>query len=239
MAASPYLLRIIAKPANEAVGDWMKWYKSEGLPETLSNVTATRTGLYHAYNNFELQTKTPLDGEETELHEMKLSQTIDLEPPGDKVVLVMAQIESIDDADEIFRRASPPTEGAHAAVADIRLYRLIEDFDPRKLGHRKLPSQSCVACRPRKQKPTHSQNAPPSSSTCKSNPPTSTTTIPSTRGNTSTCSAACPATDAHNGMNSSKATPRRRRKHHDSWQCMSGIISTRLMDQSCARRMSV
>lgn len=145
MAASPYLLRIIAKPKDEAVEDWINWYKSDGLPETLTKITATRAGLYHAYNTFTLQTKTPLDGEETELHEMKLSQKIDLEPPGDKVMLVMAQIESIDNAEEIFRRAVPPTEGPHAAVADIRLYKLIEDFDLRRLGHRRFPSRNGFA----------------------------------------------------------------------------------------------
>ena len=90
MAASPYLLRIIARPEDEPISAWMDWYKSEGLAETLAKVKATRGGLYHAYNAFELKTRTPLDGEETELHEMKLSQTIDLEPPADKVVLVMA-----------------------------------------------------------------------------------------------------------------------------------------------------
>jgi hypothetical protein len=135
MAASSHLLRIIAKPENESVDSWLDWYKSEGLPETLSKVKATRGSLFHAYNTFELQTKTPLDGRETDLHEMKLSQTIGLEPPNDKVVLVMAQIESIDNTEEIFRLATPPTGGLHAAVADIRVYKLIEDFDPRKLGH--------------------------------------------------------------------------------------------------------
>lgn len=135
MATSPYLLRIIARPEKEAVSSWLDWYKSEYLPESLDKLNAVRGGLFHAYNNFELQTKTPVDGKETELHEMKLSQTIDLEPPTDKVVLVMAQIKSIANTEEIFRLASPPTDGAHAAVADIRVYKKIEDFDPRKLGH--------------------------------------------------------------------------------------------------------
>ena len=137
MAASSYLLRIIAKPKDESVSEWLDWYKSDHLPETLSKVNAIRSGLYHAYNTFELKTKTPAGGESTDLHEVTLSQNIDLEPPGDKVVLVMAQIDSGDNVEETFKLASPPTEGKHAAEADIRLYKLIEDFDPRNLGHGK------------------------------------------------------------------------------------------------------
>ncbi|KAB5560327.1 hypothetical protein GE09DRAFT_1057933 [Coniochaeta sp. 2T2.1] len=117
MATCAYLLRIIC------------------LPETLDRVKATRGGLYHAYDTFELQTKTPLDGRETELHDMKLSQTIDFESPTNKVVLMMAQIQSIENPEDIFRLASPPVSGPHASAADIRLYKLIEDYDPRSLGH--------------------------------------------------------------------------------------------------------
>jgi hypothetical protein len=135
MAASPYLLRIIARPETEAVGTWMDWYKSEFVPETLVKLKATRAALYHAYNTFELQTKTPLDGKETELHDAKLAQTTDFESPTDKVVLLMAQLELIDDSEGTFLAASPPTSGVHAAVADIRLYKLIEDYDPNRLGH--------------------------------------------------------------------------------------------------------
>ncbi|KAB5531464.1 hypothetical protein GE09DRAFT_1064162 [Coniochaeta sp. 2T2.1] len=139
MATCAYLVRIIVRPENEAVSDWMDWYSSECLPETLARIKATRGGLYRAYDTFELQTKTPLDGGETALHDMKLSQTIDFESPTDMVLLVMAQIQSIENPEDIFRLASPPVSGPHASAADIRLYKLIEDYDPQKLGHRRSP----------------------------------------------------------------------------------------------------
>lgn len=135
MGASPYLLRIIARPETEAIGTWVDWYKSECVPGTLTKLKATRAALYHAYNTFQLQTKTPLDGKETELHDTKLAQTTDFESPTDKVVLLMVQLESIDDKEETFRVASPPSTGVHDAVADLRLYKLIEDYDPNRLGH--------------------------------------------------------------------------------------------------------
>ncbi len=139
--ASPYLVRIIAKPATGDVAPWLAWYQAEGLPATLAKTQATRAGLFHAYHAFTLQTKTPLDGAQTGLHETTLSQTIDLEPPADKVVLAMAQVDLAqeEDADALLQLARPPTAGPHAAVADVRLYRLIEDFDPRGLGHRLPP----------------------------------------------------------------------------------------------------
>lgn len=185
--ASPYLLRIIAKPKDEPVESWIDWYKSEGLPATLSKVHATRSSLCHTYNDFRLQTKTPLEGQATDLHEVQLSQNIDLEPPNDKVVLVLAQIGPLDGIEETFRLASPPVEGEHAAIADIRLYKLIEDYDPKKLGHRQY-SHVLTILTPLEPTLTQAhQAARPSASTCRSSPPTRPTTTASTAASTCTC----------------------------------------------------
>lgn len=139
MAASPYLLRILSKPIRENVSSWLEWYQTEGLPKTIAKTNAVRGGLYQAYNTFELATKTPLDTKATNLHEVQVSH-IDLEPPADKTCLALCQINSIDAVETLFKAATPPQDGPHSAISDIRVYRLIEDFDPRGLGHRQYPN---------------------------------------------------------------------------------------------------
>jgi hypothetical protein len=144
MAASPFLLRIISKPADGNVDSWTKWYTSEGLPGLLSKIPASRAGFYHAYNDFELQTKTPLAGKETKLHSVQLSHT-DIEPPSDKPCLTMCQLDSIDSVEEVFRRSDLTGDPSHGTVSDIRVYKLIEDFDPKGFGHGEY-AQSFYCC---------------------------------------------------------------------------------------------
>lgn len=134
MAASPFLLRIISKPTGSDVESWSKWYTSEGLPALFQKIKATRGVFYHAYNNFILATKTPLDVNKTQLHNVHLKHT-DLEPPTDKTSLTMCQLESIDDLEEIFRVCDLTGDKTHGSVSDIRVYKLIQDFDPQGVGH--------------------------------------------------------------------------------------------------------
>jgi hypothetical protein len=134
MAATPFLLRIVSKPADSDVDSWTKWYTSEGLPTLLSKIPASRAVFYHAYNDFELATKTPLEVCKTQLHAVQLPHT-DLEAPNDKTCLTMCQLDSIDSAEEIFRLSDLTGDADHGTVSDIRLYKLIEDFDPKGIGH--------------------------------------------------------------------------------------------------------
>lgn len=145
MAASPFLLRIISKPTKGDVDSWTKWYTTEGLPALLSKMRASRAGFYHAYNDFELQTKTPLAERETKLHAVQLSHT-DIEPPNDKTCLTMCQLDSIDPVEEIFRSSDLTGDASHGTVSDIRVYKLIEDFDPKEYGHGECPQRLCCCC---------------------------------------------------------------------------------------------
>lgn len=130
MVTSPYLLRILSKP-HIHVDEWSAWYKDTTMPRILFKTKAARGGFYHAYNTFELTTKTPLDGKNTGLHDVQLTHT-NLEPPADKICLTLLQLESIDSKGELFHAVDPGTE---RAISDIRVYKLIEDFDPRGLGY--------------------------------------------------------------------------------------------------------
>lgn len=145
MAASPFLLRILSKPADGDVDSWTKWYTSEGLPALLSKIPASRTTFYHAYNNFELSTKTPLEVAETKLHSVQLSHT-DLESPNDKTCLTMCQLDSIESVEDIFRLSDLTGDAKHGTVSDIRVYKLIEDFDPKGVGHRECAQRFYCRC---------------------------------------------------------------------------------------------
>ncbi|EXJ56089.1 hypothetical protein A1O7_09020 [Cladophialophora yegresii CBS 114405] len=138
MAASPYLLRILSKPTNDDVDSWTKWYMSEGLPNLLSKLNATRATFYHVYNDFNLATKTPLDVNKSKLHSVQLTHT-DLEPPADKTCLALCQLDSFDNLEEIFRLSDLTNDKAHGTVSDLRVYKLIQDFDPRGIGHTRPP----------------------------------------------------------------------------------------------------
>lgn len=145
MAASPFLLRIISKPVNGDVNSWSKWYTSEGLDALLSKIPASRAGFYHAYNDFDLSTKTPLERRETQLHNVQLSHT-DLEPPNDKTCLTMCQVDSIESVDEMFHLSDLKGDTSHGTLSDARVYKLIEDFDPKGTGHCEWPQSFCSRC---------------------------------------------------------------------------------------------
>lgn len=135
MASSPFLLRILSKPADGNVDAWSEWYASEGLPTLISKIPVSRAFFYHAYNDFELKTKTPLEGRQTRLHSVELAHS-DLEPPNDKTCLAMCQLDSMDSVQGIFSLSDLTRDLTHATVSDIRVYKLIEDFDPKGIGHR-------------------------------------------------------------------------------------------------------
>ncbi|KAJ9630185.1 hypothetical protein H2204_008690 [Knufia peltigerae] len=135
MASSPFLLRILSKPVDGNVEAWSEWYTSEGLPSLLTKIPASRACFYHAYNDFELKTKTPLEGNQTQLHSVELAHS-DLEPPNDKTCLAMCQLDSIGSLQEIFSLSDLTRDDpSHDTVSDIRVYELIEDFDPKGISH--------------------------------------------------------------------------------------------------------
>ncbi|KIW86631.1 uncharacterized protein Z519_12756 [Cladophialophora bantiana CBS 173.52] len=145
MAASLYLLRVLSEPAEVDRESWEKWYCSENLPSLVNAKAVTRAGLYQAFDDYPLATKTPKAVGQTTLHGVKVTHT-DIEPPTEKTFLAMCQIEdptlarsqhlqNVGQAGEVLSGKSPTSCG----VWDSRVYKLIQDFDPRGLGHTPAP----------------------------------------------------------------------------------------------------
>lgn len=129
MSSSPFLLRLLTGPIDGKTGASDNWLCSEKLPHLIQSTTATRAGYYQAYNDFALSTKTPDEVSQTKLGNFEIAQS-DLEPPTEKTCLGMCQIENpatIEIQNE---------DNLHAEL-DSRVYRLIQDFDPRGIGHSK------------------------------------------------------------------------------------------------------
>jgi len=124
MAASPYLWRILSK-ATEVESE--KW---PDLPALVNSGTVTRAGFYRAFNDFSLATKTPTQVAQTKLGEVRLTHS-DVEAPLDKTWLAMCQIEAAESVTEI----PSPSSVVPGTKVDARVYKLIQDFDPKGIGH--------------------------------------------------------------------------------------------------------
>lgn len=129
MSSSPFLLRLLTKPIDGNTGTSDNWFCLEKLPQLIQSTTATRAGYYRAYNDFALSTKTPDEVNQTKLGNFEIAQS-DLEPPTEKTCLGMCQIEDL-------ATMKPQSEDNMHAELDSRVYRLIQDFDPRGIGHSK------------------------------------------------------------------------------------------------------
>ena len=139
MGPSAYLLRVLSKPIQVDEKLWQKWYIDEHVPDVVGTGTCTRGALYRAYNDFALQTKTPTQSGETKLHSAQLSHFDEL--PTDKTFCAVYQtnFEKPFESEEIkeVRPTSellPGKEYSPCADWDVRVYKLIQNYDPDNLG---------------------------------------------------------------------------------------------------------
>jgi hypothetical protein len=138
MAPSPYILRVLSQPTKVDEQTWQKWYTTEHVPDVINTGLGTRGALFRAYNDFALQTKTPPQSGETKLHAVQLSHFD--EHPADKTFCAVYQtnIENVYESEEFekVRTTSDLLPGKHrdCATWDIRIYKLIQDYDPDNLG---------------------------------------------------------------------------------------------------------
>ena len=94
--------------------------------------------MFRAYNDFTLQTKTVTDSAETKLHAVQLSHFD--EKPTDKTFCAVYQtnIEDVYGSEEFkkVRTTSDllPEKHRDCASWDIRIYKLIQNYDPDNLG---------------------------------------------------------------------------------------------------------
>ncbi|OAP57134.1 hypothetical protein AYL99_07871 [Fonsecaea erecta] len=145
MAAAPYLFRILSEPTEVDRQSWEKWYCSENMPDLINAKAVTRAGLYEAFNDYPLATKTPNLVSQTTLHDVTVTHT-DIEPPTEKTFLAMCQVEDPTLAKKqhlqnIDQSASSLAGKSAKSSArwDSRVYKLIQDFDPKGLGHTPAP----------------------------------------------------------------------------------------------------
>ncbi|KIX92798.1 uncharacterized protein Z520_11461 [Fonsecaea multimorphosa CBS 102226] len=145
MAAASYLFRVLSEPTGVERQSWEKWYCSENIPSLVNAKAVARAGLYEAFDDYPLTTKTPNVVSQTSLHDVTVTHT-DIEPPTEKTFLAMCQVEdptlakeqhlqNIDQSTESLGGKSPKT----CAVWDSRVYKLIQDFDPKSIGHTPAP----------------------------------------------------------------------------------------------------
>ncbi|KAK4936389.1 hypothetical protein LTR10_022715 [Elasticomyces elasticus] len=141
MATSPYLFRVLAKPTKVDLDTWEEWTSLENIASLIETKAATRVGLYQAFNDYPLATKTPNTVDQTKLHSVNVTHS-DVEPPTEKRCLVMCQTEdpdvlkkqflkNVSQGSDIFSGKEPIS----CAEWDSRVYKLIQDFDPKGAGY--------------------------------------------------------------------------------------------------------
>ena len=139
MRRTPYLLRVISKPLKVTDMEWIRWYLKEHIPDLINSGIAKSGALYTSFEDFPLSTKTPPNSETTTLGGQKLAHT-DVEIPSEKRFLAMYQIEfprpTLTEEYTKIRTECDITAGELGEVADfdVRVYKLIEDFDPNNFG---------------------------------------------------------------------------------------------------------
>ena len=139
MSPSPYLLRVLSKPTQVDESTWQKWYIEEHIPEVVNAGLATRGALLRANNDFALKTKTPPKSGDSKLHNVQLSHFDEL--PADKTFCAVYQtdLEKPMDSDKLNAVSTTGKlldgkEHMSCAEWDIRVYKLIQDYDPDNLG---------------------------------------------------------------------------------------------------------
>jgi hypothetical protein len=140
MTPAPYLLRVISRPVKVTNEEWTKWYLEEHLPDLINTGTTKTAALYSAFEDFPLSTKTPAKSEKTTLGGRQIAHT-DIEIPSEKRFLALYQTEfprpthteeykKVRTESDIF----PGKKSDEVADFDIRVYKLIQNFDPKNLG---------------------------------------------------------------------------------------------------------
>ncbi|KAK5167822.1 uncharacterized protein LTR77_007521 [Saxophila tyrrhenica] len=138
MAPSKYLIRTLSKPTKVDESLWEKWYTEEHTPDAVNSGVGDRGAFFRAHNEFSLQTKTPLESGETKLHGAQLSHFNEL--PADKTFCAVYQtkFENYTESEEIKKTAKTSEmfggkEFFPLAEWDVRVYELIQDYNPDNL----------------------------------------------------------------------------------------------------------
>jgi hypothetical protein len=144
MPPSKYLIRALSQPTKVDESLWEKFYVEEHTPDAVNAGIGDRGILFRAHNDFSLQTKTPLESGETKLHGAQLSHFD--ERPGDKTFCAVYQtkFEDYTATEEIknVRQTSDYFDGKEfgpLADWDVRVYELIQDYNPDNLLDSTLP----------------------------------------------------------------------------------------------------
>jgi len=138
MAPSKYLIRALSKPIKVDESLWEKWYAEEHTPDAVNAGIGDRGAFFRAHNEFSLQTKTPSGSGETKLHGAQLSHFNEL--PGDKTFCAVYQtkFENYTETEEIKKTMTTSEmfggkEFFPLAEWDVRVYELIQDYNPDNL----------------------------------------------------------------------------------------------------------
>ena len=138
-------------PTKVDLASWEKW-TSQNATSLIESKAATRVGLYQAFNDYPLATKTPDTVNDTKLHSVDVTHS-NIEPPTDKRCLVMYQTEDPDVLTKEFlrniRQASDTLSGKEpmsCAEWDSRVYKLIQDFHPKGAGYGELHQLTYLVC---------------------------------------------------------------------------------------------
>lgn len=140
MAPSKYLLRVLSQPTQTDTDTWQKWYTTEHIPDVVNSGVAQRGALFRAYNDFALQTKTPPNSGDTKLHSAQLSHFNELPDQMTFCAVYQTEFEDYTKSENIKDVRSTTKmfgeEGPyhHLAEWDVRVYKLIQTYDPDNLG---------------------------------------------------------------------------------------------------------
>ncbi|KAK3721575.1 hypothetical protein LTR37_003131 [Vermiconidia calcicola] len=144
MAPSKYLMRVLSQPIKTDEKKWEKWYLNEHLPHVVDAGVAHRGALFRAHNDFALTTKTPPQSGETKLHGVQLSHFD--EQPTDKTFCATYQTDFEDYSQTEEIKNVPQTGETFGGEAfqplaewDVRVYELIQNYDPDNLGESETP----------------------------------------------------------------------------------------------------
>lgn len=139
MPPPPYLLRVLSKPTQVDEKTWEKWYNEEHVPDVVNGGLSQNGALFRAYNDFSLKSKTPTGIGSTDLSGVKLSHFN--EAPDNMTFCAIYQTDIEKPMQSEIVNNLPKTgkllrgkEHFPLAEWDIRTYKLLQDYDPDKLG---------------------------------------------------------------------------------------------------------
>lgn len=142
MAPSKYLIRALSEPVQVDDTQWEKWYVTEHTPDAVNSGVGDRGALFRAHNDFSLETKTPIESSNTDLNGAQLSH-FDEKPNGKTFCAVyQTKFEDYTQTEEVknVRQTSEMFGGKEYfpfADWDVRMYELIQDYNPNDLADSK------------------------------------------------------------------------------------------------------